>query len=110
MAQIKTSKRCLSSVIKYINEHHIKLDNEISKHLKILIGLWNNDKNADMEYYYNMKVHHSHINGQISDPILTDLWNGYIQSGSLLRVTMLKMTHLMSCSDLFLENETQPTS
>jgi len=98
MSDIKKTKRKLTEVIKYINETKINLGPEINEHLKNLIKLWNNNFDADTEYYMNMKEHHSYINGQIENDILNKLWMDYIGNSSELRINLMKLNHL--CSEL----------
>lgn len=97
--KIKTTKNKFKEFIKYKNENNIKLNDEITKHLKILIELWNNNKDANIEYYFIMKEHHSHIYCQIEDVELKKLWEDYIDLGLDLR------TKLMFLNDLYLRNE-----
>ena len=98
MTHIKKTKCKLTNVIKYINETKINLGLDINEHLKKLIKLWNNNSNADTEYYVNMKEHHSYINGKIENEILNKLWMDYIVYSSELRVKLMKLNHL--CSEL----------
>lgn len=94
--KIKTTKNKLKEFIKYKNENKIKFNDEMTEHLKILIELWNNNKNANIEYYFNMKEHHSFINCQIEDVELKQLWEDYIDLGLDLR------TNLMFLNDICL--------
>ena len=40
-------------------------------HFKHLIRLWRHNDDANIDYYFNMKEHHSHINGLIANETLT---------------------------------------
>jgi len=98
MSDIKKTKRKLTEVIKYINETKINVGPKINEQLKILIKLWNNNSNADTEYYIKMKEHHSYISGQIENDILNKLWMDYIVNSSELRINLMKLNHL--CTEL----------
>ena len=99
MLKIKLTKKKFTVFIKYTNENKIKLNDEISEHLKKLIKLWNSNSDANIDYYFKMKEHHTHINGNIDDIILNQLWIDYINSGLDLRTTLLKLNYLLSLND-----------
>ena len=96
MSDIKKTKRKLTEVIKYINETKIIVGPIINEQLKILIKLWNNNSNADTEYYINMKTQHSFISGQIENEALNKLWMDYIVNSSELRNNLMKLNQLCS--------------
>lgn len=87
--KIKTTKNKFKELINYKNKHNIKLNDEITEHLKKLIELWNNNKDANIEYYFNMKQHHTYINCQIENIELKQLWEDYIKSGLELRTNLI---------------------
>lgn len=96
--KINITKNNFKAFIKHINEKKIKLNNEINIHIKKLIELWNNNKNADIEYYFSMKNHHSYINDKIKNITLDELWNKYIYSCLDLR------TELLALNEFYLKN------
>jgi len=99
MSKIKKTKIKFSNFIKYKNENKIELSPKITKHLKILIKLWNNNENANIEYYFNMKEHHSYITGELSEKSneeLNKLWDDYIMSGLQFRPLLLQLNHILS--------------
>ena len=89
---IKETKQKFINIIKYINSNpniNVELPLDVHLHLKILIELWKNNKCKEannINYYYNMKNHHSYINGRITDKNLDDLWLDYIKSGQKFRI------------------------
>ena len=86
--KIKTNKNKFKEFINYKNKHNIKLNDVITEHLKKLIELWNN-KDANIEYYFNMKQHHTYINCQIENIELNQLWEDYIKLGLELRTSLI---------------------
>ena len=96
MSQLKLAKSKLKEFIIYKNKHKIKLDPKPTKHLKLLIELWNNDEDADIEYYFNMKNHTTQINGQIKNEALTKLWRNYIETICGARCVLLEFNHLVN--------------
>ena len=63
-------------------------------HLIHLIQLWKNNDDANIEYYFKMKEHHSHINGKIENETLKEMWEDYIKSGLKFRVDLMKLNDL----------------
>ena len=96
MLKIKITKNKYIEFIKYKNTYNIKLNAEITEHLKKLIELWNNNRDANMEYYFNMKKHHSYINCKIEDIVLKQLWDDYIKLGLNLRTQLIVLNNLIS--------------
>lgn len=95
MQQIKITKKKFITFIKYKNEKKIKLNDDIIEHLKKLIELWKCNQDANIDYYFIMKQHHSHINGKIYDTPLKQLWDDYIEIGANLRTSLLRLNYLM---------------
>lgn len=97
MVAIKNTKSKYGKIIKFINKNH-EINNQISEeiktHLKHLIQLWKNNDYANIEYYFKMKEHHSHINGQIENETLKEMWEDYIKSGLEFRVDLMKLNYL----------------
>jgi len=73
MLDIKKTKSKFKFFIKTINNNSVLmsfLSTEVITHLKELTKLWNNNKNANIDYYFKMKEHHSHINCKITNELL----------------------------------------
>lgn len=49
---------------------------------------------ANIEYYFKMKDHHSHINGKIENENLKKLWDEYLSSGLEFRCELLQLNEL----------------
>ena len=101
MSDIKISKSKFCKIIKNINqnaEFKSQLTPEMNEHLKNLIELWNNNKDANIEYYFTMKKHHSYINGKIENEMLKNMWDDYIKSTCEFRTQLLKLNYL--CNQL----------
>ena len=92
--EYKQTKKTLINVINYINENKIDLKTDVKSNLKIVIGLWKQQKKEDifnLDYYINMKNYHSFINGNIHNEILNDKWNDYIQNICNFRIQLMKL-------------------
>jgi hypothetical protein len=63
-------------------------------HFGYLIQLWNENDDANIEYYFKMKDHHSHINGKIKNENLKNMWDDYLKSGMEFRFSLLKLNEL----------------
>uniref|UniRef100_A0A6C0CEA2 Uncharacterized protein n=1 Tax=viral metagenome TaxID=1070528 RepID=A0A6C0CEA2_9ZZZZ len=99
MEDIKNTKSKFGKIIKFINENteiNGELSPDIKIHLKKLIKLWKNNADANIEYYFNMKDHHSYINGNIENDTLKIMWDDYIESGLKFRVVLMKLNHMCS--------------
>ena len=94
-SKLKLAKSKLKEFIIHKNKHKIKLNPNSTKHLKILIELWNNDKDASTGYYFNMKKHTTQINGQIKDEALNKLWRNYIHSICAARCVLMNFEYLL---------------
>ena len=104
MEQFKTdiiyTKGKFIKFIKKLNEYN-KINNSIitddmKEHLNILIQLWRNVKDNNynnIDYYFNMKDHHSHINGRIKNEILKEYWDDYLNSGLKFRLKLIEYQH-----------------
>jgi hypothetical protein len=95
---IKKTKQLFSNVIKFINSNpdinETQLTPDMKKHFKHLIRLWRHNDDANIDYYFNMKEHHSHINGLIANETLTTLWDNYLSSGLDLRNKLSRFNHM----------------
>jgi len=94
----KETKKKFCKIIKFINNRKNKKINkeltpEIKKHLKHLIKMWKNSENVDMEYYFKMKEHHTHINGRIENEILKKMWDEYFMSGLEFRTKLMALNY-----------------
>ena len=99
MSKIKDTKSKFKKIINFINENqeiNNQLPSEMSIHLVQLINLWRNNNEANIEYYFKMKDHHSHINGRIENEQLKKMWEDYLKSGMELRCTLLELNELSS--------------
>lgn len=97
MSAIKDTKSKFGKIIKFINENqeiNNQLTPEMKTHFKYLINLWKNNEDANIEYYFKMKEHHSHINGKIENKSLKQMWNDYLKSGLEFRCELLKLNEL----------------
>ena len=97
MSAIKDTKSKFGKIIEFINnnkEINNQLTVEMKTHLKYLINLWKNDDDANIEYYFKMKEHHSHINGKIENKNFKKMWDDYIKKCSELRIGLLKLNEL----------------
>ena len=99
MLEIKQTKKQFKEIVKTINAD-ANLRNSFTSlmnlHLQCLIEMWRNNKNANIEYYFMLKKHHSHINGHIEDPSLKKMWDDYIKSCCFFRCSLLKLNDLCS--------------
>ena len=97
MFVIKNTKSKFIKIIKFINQNK-EINNQISEemktHLGHLIQLWKNNDDANIEYYFKMKEHHSHINGKIENETLKEMWEDYIKSGLEFRIDLMKLNDL----------------
>ncbi len=91
MKQIKECKRYFKKVIKFINDNNIKSDDIVKSNLNILIHLWNNDKNADIDYYFMTREYHSYIN--FDNEQLNILWDNYKRKTMSLRLNLTTLNH-----------------
>lgn len=93
------TKKKFSKIIKFINKNQ-KIKNELTSeiliNLKFLIKMWNNNNNQNMEYYFKMKDHHSHINGRIKNKILDKMWIEYLKCGLKFRLELMKSNYKSS--------------
>ena len=70
MDEIKNTKNKYAKIIKFINKNkkiNKSLKPRIRFHLKHLVKLWNNNSEANIEYYFKMRKHHHYINEQIKN-------------------------------------------
>lgn len=105
---IKDTKTKFEKIIIFIEQNediNKSLTSKIKFHLNILTELWKNNENENnieildvLEYYFNMKEHHSHINGHIENETLKKMWNEYIECGLKFRCNLMKLNHL--CNNL----------
>jgi len=90
--EIKITKKKFKKVIIYINENEdIKnsLSEVIKDNLKELIKMWQNNEDAEFDYYFEMKKYHTYINKQFTNEILNNMWEDYIESGLSFRVKLM---------------------
>ena len=76
-----------------------KFSPEMKTNLNQLVKLWNKNEDANIEYYFTMKEHHSFINGKIENVTLKTMWNDYLKCGLEFRVDLLKLNDL--CKQLY---------
>jgi hypothetical protein len=98
MIGIKVSKSRFVNIMYYINENNeIKkeLTKKIIDHLNQLYQMWINNEDANIEYYFKMKEHHSHINGKIKNKTLSKMWDDYIRSCLKFRIDLMRFNHIM---------------
>lgn len=89
ISQRYKSKILFSVFVSELNKKGTKkyLNNNSIKHLNILIKMWSDTKKCNNpKHFFNMKKHHSHINGLIKDEYLLTLWNNYLESIMHLRL------------------------
>jgi hypothetical protein len=81
MLEIKKTKAQFRMIIDTIN-HSAELRNlftpDMHMHLKILIEMWRNNKDADVDFYMKFKEHHIHINNKINNPMFESMWKEYV--------------------------------
>ena len=97
MSAIKNTKSKFGKIIKFINQNpdiRKQLTPVVTSALKRLIQLWKNNDEANMEYYFSMKEHHSHINGQMEHDTLQTMWDDYIKSCVEFRCNLMAWNHL----------------
>jgi len=87
MKQIKECKRYFKKVIKFINDNNIKSDDNLNK----LIHLWNNDKDADIDYYFMTREFHTYIN--FDNEQLNILWENYKEKTMSLRLNLTTLNN-----------------
>ena len=51
------------------------------------------------DYYFQMKEHHSHINGMIKDENLNKMWEDYLVSGMEFRVKLMGLNNMVVLKD-----------
>jgi len=97
MFDIKQTKSKFCKIIKTINkDKELKslFTAEMNSHLTNLIQMWRNNKDANIEYYFTMKEHHSHINNKIQNITFKNMWDDYITSCSSFRCKLLQLNDL----------------
>ena len=97
MDAIKNTKSKFKKIIKFINQNqeiNNQLTSEMKTNLKHLIQLWDNNDDANIEYYFKMKEHHSYINGQIENETLKTMWEDYIKSCLQFRCDLMELNDL----------------
>jgi len=87
-------KKKFVKVVKYLNEtdyYKTKFDDKMKEHFKLLHEKWRDwTETKPMQYYYDMKEHHTHINKKLEfDDKLETLWVNYISAVMNLRVNIL---------------------
>jgi len=75
--------------------------------LRHLIKSWQNDKDANIEYYFDMKENHSWISGEIHKTKLNQLWKNYIESCHKFRISLMHLNHLCKMKMNEDENENE---
>ena len=56
--------------------------------------MWRNNNNANIEFYFTLKEHHSHIN--IQNITFENMWGDYILSCCSFRCKLLQLNHLLT--------------
>lgn len=97
MTAIQATKSKFLEIIKHIDndpEINNQFSPEMRAHLKQLHQLWQNNDDANIEYYFKMKDHHCHINGRIENETLKTRWDDYLVSCSSFRCDLLSLNML----------------
>ena len=97
MRAIKNTKSKFGKIITFINQNqeiYNQLTSEMKTNLKYLIQLWKNNGDANIEYYFKMKEHHSYINGQIENETLKTMWDDYIKCCLEFRCDLMVLNDL----------------
>ena len=93
--EIKETKSQFINIINYINTNKIKLDLSLQINMIELIKLWRNNKNANIDYYFNMKNYHTYITGKFINNELSNMWDQYLLDCLEFRVKLLNLNHLL---------------
>ena len=96
---ISHTKLKFEKIIKFINDNQVindQLPSDLKTHLNHLKNLWKNNDDANIDYYFKMKDHHSRINGRIDDKILKKMWMDYICIGLEVRIQLMKLNFKLS--------------
>ena len=96
LINIKKTKLKFKKIIKYINNHDdIKnnLTDDQRKHIQSLIDLWRKDSGANIDYYFKMKEHHTHINNTFTNETLKTMWQYYIMDSLSFRTALMDFSH-----------------
>tara|TARA_E500000178_G_C16479933_1_gene512623 strand:+ start:81 stop:464 length:384 start_codon:yes stop_codon:yes gene_type:complete len=89
--------------VKFINvlsldentDFYNKLPSDVQIRLRTLEEMWKNNDSVEVNHYFDMKEHHTHITGyMINNDNLKNLWWDYIKSGMDLRCKMLELVDL----------------
>jgi hypothetical protein len=94
---IKETKYKFCKIIKTINkdvEIRRLFTPEMNTHLIHLIEMWANNNEANIEYYFRLKEHHSHINNKIQNITFKNMWDDYISRCSNFRCKLLQLNDL----------------
>ena len=67
----------------------------MNTHLKHLIEMWRNNNDANIEYYFTLKEHHSHINNKIQHITFKTMWDEYILLCCSVRCKLLRLKDLV---------------
>jgi len=97
MFAIKNTKSKYGKIIKFINQNqeiNNQLTSEMKTNFKHLIQLWKNNGDANIEYYFKMKEHHSYITGKIENETLKTMWDDYLKSGLEFRCDLMNLNNL----------------
>jgi len=97
MYDIKQTKSKFCKIIKTINKDvELKrlLTPEMNTHLTSLIEMWRNNNDANIEYYFTLKEHHSHINNKIQNITFKNMWDEYISMCCSFRCKLLRLNYL----------------
>ena len=97
MLDIRQAKSKFSKIITTINKDvdiRSLFTPEMNSHLKHLIEMWRNNKNANTEYYFKLKEHHLHINNKIQNIPFKHMWTDYISSCCAFRCKLLALNDL----------------
>jgi hypothetical protein len=99
MLDIKQTKSKFCKIIKTINKD-VELKRlftpEMNTHLKHLIEMWRNNNDANIEYYFTLKEHHSHINNKIQNITFKNMWDEYISMCCSFRSKLLRLNDLVT--------------
>jgi hypothetical protein len=97
MFDIKQTKSKFCKIIKTINkdaELKSLFTPEMNTHLRHLIQMWRNNNDANIEYYFKLKEHHSNINNKIQNVTFKNMWDEYISMCCMFRCKLLKLNDL----------------
>ena len=97
MLDIKETKSMFCKIIKTINsdmELKSLFTQEMTTHLNHLVEMWRNNDDANIEFYFKLKEHHTYINGKIEHTPFKNIWEQYISQCCRLRCKLIILNDL----------------